>query len=102
MRGTLELLLLQALQDGPSHGYGIARYIQTTTGDVLAVEEGSLYPALHRLEQRGLIAARWTTADSGRKVREYSITADGRRQLSAKRRDWQAFARAMTRMVGGK
>ena len=102
LRGTLELLVLQALDKGPSHGYGIARQIQTATGDVLAVEEGSLYPALHRLEQNGLLIARWTTAESGRRVREYRITEAGRKQLTAKRRDWQVFAKAMSRMVGAK
>jgi transcriptional regulator len=99
LRGTLELLLLQALEPGPSHGYGIARHIQRATGDALAVEEGSLYPALYRLEQNGMVAARWTTAESGRSVREYRITGAGRKQLAAKRRDWQAFVKAMSRMV---
>ena len=102
LKGTLELLLLEALSAGPSHGYGIARHIQSTSGDLLAVEEGSMYPALHRLEERGLVTARWTVAGSGRRVREYVLTRDGRRELEHKRRDWKAFAQAMRLLVGGK
>ena len=99
LRGTLELLLLQALKDDPLHGYAIARHIERSTGDALSVEEGSLYPALHRLEERGLVLAKWTTGDSGRRVRTYSLTAAGRRRLDAQRRDWALFARAVARMV---
>ena len=102
LKGTLELLLLQALSPSPSHGYGIARRIELTTGDALAVEEGSMYPALHRLEARGLVTARWRTAESGRRVREYALSQAGRSELARKRREWRAFAGAVERMVGGR
>lgn len=100
LRGTLELLLLQALSRGPLHGYAIARQIETATGDALGVEEGSLYPALHRLEARGAVTARWSTAaESRRRVRVYALTASGRAQLAAQKRGWRTFARAVARMV---
>jgi PadR family transcriptional regulator len=99
LRGTLELLLLQALNDGPRHGYAIARHIERETGDALRVEEGSLYPALHRLEARGVVRARWSTTDGGRRVRVYSLTTAGRARLADQKRGWTAFARAVNRMV---
>ena len=102
LRGTLELLLLQSLEHAPSHGYGIARRIETATDDALAVEEGSLYPALHRLEDRGLITARWRNTESRRRIREYAITREGRRQLAAKRQDWRKFVSAVARMIGSR
>jgi len=100
LRGTLELLLLQALGGGHKHGYAIARYIESETADVLGVEEGSLYPALHRLEERGLVTARWSKGETGRRVRVYALTAAGRRRLAEQKRDWSAFARAVSRLVG--
>jgi len=100
LRGTLELLLLQALSRGPLHGYAIARHIETATDDALGVEEGSLYPALHRLEARGAVTARWSTAaESRRRVRVYALTPSGRAQLAAQKRGWRTFARAVARMV---
>jgi transcriptional regulator len=99
LRGTLELLLLQALRTGPLHGYAIARHIERVSEDALSVEEGSLYPALHRLEERGLVLAKWTKGDKGRRVRTYSLTAAGRRRLDAQKRDWSLFSRAIARMV---
>ncbi|MEZ5319281.1 MAG: PadR family transcriptional regulator [Vicinamibacterales bacterium] len=99
LRGTLELLLLQALNAEPRHGYAIARHIEQATGDALRVEEGSLYPALHRLEDRGLVGARWSTTDGGRRVRVYSLTKAGRARLADQKRGWTAFARAVDRMV---
>jgi transcriptional regulator len=100
LRGTLELLLLQALSQGPLHGYAIARRIETATGDALGVEEGSLYPALHRLEAREAVTARWATAPgSRRRVRVYALTRKGRARLDAQKKGWRAFSRAVARMV---
>ena len=99
LRGTLDLLLLQALSGGPLHGYAIARHIELETDDALSVEEGSLYPALHRLEDRGLVSARWTT-ENGRRQRVYAVTRAGRKRLAGHRQDWYAFVRAVNRMVG--
>lgn len=100
LRGTLDLLLLQALSAGPLHGYAIAREIERATDDALGVEEGSLYPALHKLERRGLVTARWTRGETGRRVRVYALTSDGRACLQDQKRDWRLFARAVARMVG--
>jgi transcriptional regulator len=99
LRGTLELLLLQALSRGALHGYAVARRIETATGDALSVEEGSLYPALHRLEARGFVSARWSTTDTGRRVRVYSLTKAGRARLLQQKQHWARFARAVGRMV---
>jgi transcriptional regulator len=101
LRGTLDLLLFQALADGPLHGYAIARRVEIATGDALRVEEGSMYPALHRLEEGGLVTARWSTTDRGRRVRVYALTRRGRDRLDVRRQEWLAFARAVTRMVKG-
>jgi transcriptional regulator len=101
LKGTLDLLLMQALSRGPKHGYAIARRIEWETGDALKVEEGSMYPALHRLESLGLVSARWTTTESGRRVRAYALTRAGRTRLQAQRRQWTAFARAVSRMISG-
>jgi transcriptional regulator len=101
LRGTLDLLLLQALADGALHGYAIARRVEIATGDALRVEEGSMYPALHRLEEAGLVTARWSTTDSGRRVRVYALTRKGRDRLDVRRQEWLSFARAVTRMVKG-
>lgn len=101
LRGTLDLLLLQALADSPLHGYAIARRVELATGDALRVEEGSMYPALHRLEEGGLVTARWSTTDSGRRVRVYALTRKGRERLDVRRQEWLSFARAVTRMVKG-
>lgn len=101
LRGTLELLLLQALSKGPLHGYAIARRIEAATDDALSVEEGSMYPALYRLEEQGCISAKWATNDSGRRARVYALTAEGRARLASHRKDWAAFVRAVGLMVGG-
>jgi transcriptional regulator len=100
LRGTLDLLILQALSTRPLHGYAIARRVEVDTSDALSVEEGSLYPALHRLEERGLVTARWTT-DRGRRVRLYALTRAGRKRLTERRQEWLLFARAVGRMIGG-
>ncbi|HEY2825320.1 MAG TPA: PadR family transcriptional regulator, partial [Gemmatimonadales bacterium] len=81
LRGTLDLLVLKALTFGPLHGYGVARWIERATGEALGIEEGSLYPALHRLDERGWVEANWDISDNNRRARFYRLTAKGRAQL---------------------
>jgi transcriptional regulator len=100
LHGTLETLILKTLAAGPRHGYGIARWIEDATGDGLQIEDGSLYPALYRLENRGLIAAGWTTSELGRRVKAYRLTPAGRRKLTKGLRDWQQFAASVARVLG--
>ena len=95
LQGTLDLLLLRTLSAGPQHGHAIAKHIRQTSQDLLQVETGSLYPALHRLEARGWISAEWMLSDKGKRARFYRLTASGRRQLQNEQSKWQAFARAM-------
>ena len=95
LQGTLDLLILRTLLMGPAHGHAIARHIQRTSEELLQVETGSLYPALHRLEAKGWIAASWDLSDKGKRARFYKLTQAGRRQLAAERTKWEAFARAM-------
>jgi PadR family transcriptional regulator PadR len=95
LQGTLDLLILRTLLTGPSHGHAIAKHIQRTSEDLLQVETGSLYPALHRLEAKGWIGASWDLSDKGKRARFYRLTALGRKQLSSEQSKWQAFARAM-------
>jgi transcriptional regulator len=99
LQGTLDLLILRTLLFGPLHGHGIAKHIQRTSEDVLQVEHGSLYPALHRLEQAGRIASRWAPTDRGREMRFYRLTPKGRRQLAVEESRWRQIARAMARML---
>ena len=95
LQGTLDLLILRTLLEGPSHGHAIAKHIQRTSEDLLQVETGSLYPALHRLEAKGWIAASWELSDKGKRARFYRLTARGRKQLVAERSKWEVFSRAM-------
>jgi PadR family transcriptional regulator PadR len=95
LQGTLELLILRTLLAGPTHGHAIAKHIQQTSEDLLQVETGSLYPALHRLEAKGWIAASWELSDKGKRAKYYHLTPLGRKQLVAEQSKWQAFARAM-------
>src|SRR5438067_4013803 len=95
LQGTLHLLILRTLVAGPAHGHAIAKHIQRTSEDLLQVETGSLYPALHRLEAKGWIAASWELSNQGKRARFYRLTPLGRRQLAAERSKWEAFARAM-------
>jgi transcriptional regulator len=90
--GTLGMLVLKALARGPRHGYAIAEWIQETSGDVLRVEEGALYPALHRLELRGLLSAEWGTSDNNRRAKYYDLTAAGRKQLAAETAQWRRLS----------
>jgi PadR family transcriptional regulator PadR len=98
--GTLDLLLLRTLSLGPHHGHGIVRAIETTSGQTLIVDHGSLYPALRRLEERKWIRASWGTSENNRRARYYEITALGRRQLQSEASRWRRIAEAMTRVLG--
>lgn len=95
LQGTLDLLILRTLLAGPSHGHAIAKHIQRTSEELLQVETGSLYPALHRLEAKAWIAASWDLSDKGKRARYYRLTALGRKQLASEHSKWQAFCRAM-------
>ena len=95
LQGTLDLLVLSTLSRGPLHGFGIAQRIQQDSDELLRVEEGSLYPALHRLEQSGLLAGEWGETDNGRRARFYSLTARGRRQLALELDSWQRLSRGV-------
>ena len=96
LQGTLDLLILKTLSWGPTHGYGVARWIQTTADDVLRIEEGSLYPALRRLEDRGLVTSRWATTENNRRARFYALSRAGRAHLRADAGTWLHFAQAVT------
>jgi len=95
LQGNLDLLILRTLLAGPSHGHAIAKHIQRTSEDLLQVETGSLYPALHRLEAKAWIAASWDLSDKGKRARYYRLTALGRKQLASEHSKWQAFYRAV-------
>jgi len=99
LQGTLELLILRTLRFGPLHGHGIAKHIQRTSDDVLQVEHGSLYPALHRLEKDGCISSKWEQTDRGREMRMYRLTAKGRKQLTIEQNQWDVLVRAMARVL---
>ena len=99
LQGTLDLLILKTLSWGKAHGYAIARWIQDTTADVLRIEEGSLYPALHRLEKRGWIESEWGLSENNRRAKYYKLTAHGRQQLRAESSTWAAFSRAVTQVL---
>ena len=91
LQGTLDLLLLKALTCGPMHGYEVSRWIRRITEDALAVEEGALYPALHRLEARGWLVAEWGVTDQGRRAKYYSLTRAGRQQVSRESAVWTRY-----------
>src|ERR1700704_4617395 len=95
LQGTLDVLILRTLLGEPKHGHAIAKHIQTTSEELLQVETGSLYPALHRLEAKGWIAASWELSDKGKRAKYYWLTALGRTKLVSEQSKWQAFARAM-------
>jgi PadR family transcriptional regulator, regulatory protein PadR len=95
MQGTLDLLILRTLRAGAMHGYAIARHIQETSDGCLTVEEGSLYPALHRMERRGWIEAEWGLSETKRKAKYYALTAAGQRQLKAKTKTWKSLVNAI-------
>jgi transcriptional regulator len=95
LRGTLDVLILKALSWGPSHGYDVARWIQSATNDVLEVGEGTLYPALHRLQGRGWVISTWGVSENGRRARYYELTAAGRAQLRVEKATWTRYAHAV-------
>jgi len=99
VQGTLELLILRTLLFGPRHGHGIAKHVQRTSEDVLLVEHGSLYPALHRLEKSGCITSKWEQTERGREMRMYRLTPRGRKQLSVEQGKWDELVRAMARVL---
>ncbi|MGH9412500.1 MAG: PadR family transcriptional regulator [Terriglobales bacterium] len=102
LRGTLDLLVLKTLETlGPLHGYGIARRIEQVSEDLLAINQGTLYPALLRLEQRGWIRSEWGASENNRRARYYSLTAAGRKQLTTEAREWQQMAALMARVLEG-
>ena len=97
--GTLDMLILKAVSRGPMHGYSVAQYIQQASQEVLRVEEGALYPALHRLEVRGWLKAEWGTSDNNRRAKFYRLTALGRRELDNEAQYWYRVAAAVTRVM---
>ncbi|HEX2187336.1 MAG TPA: PadR family transcriptional regulator [Longimicrobiaceae bacterium] len=99
LQGTLELLVLKTLSWGPMHGYGIASWIESATGDVLRVEEGSLYPALYRMARKGWIRGEWGTSENNRRAKYYQLTPEGRRQLAEQSTGWQRLAAAVSQAV---
>jgi PadR family transcriptional regulator len=99
LQGTLDMLLLKVVSLGPLHGYGILLRLRQISKEALQVPQGSLYPALYRLEQRGWIAAEWGASDKKRKAKYYRLTAAGRKQLKAERKEWKRLARAITTIL---
>src|SRR3954470_6571729 len=95
LQGTLDLLILQTLQWGPQHGYGISQAIRLKSGELFDVETGSLYPALHRLERRGWISSDWKTSENKQRVKQYRLTASGKKQLANERSRWDRLAAAI-------
>jgi transcriptional regulator len=96
LRGTLDMLVLRALTWGSAHGYGIARWIEFATGDVLGVGEGTLYPALHRLEEKGWVVSEWGVSENNRRAKYYTLTAPGRAQLRTETASWKRYAGAIS------
>ena len=99
LQGTLDMLILKALSLGPLHGYGIAQRLMQTSGDVLRVEEGSLYPALYRIERRGWITAEWGTSDNNLRAKFYKLTRAGRKQLEVEEANWERLAGAVFKVL---
>jgi PadR family transcriptional regulator, regulatory protein PadR len=99
LQGTLDLLILRTLVFGPSHGHAIAKHIRKLSQDVLQIETGSLYPALHRLEAQGWISAQWEISDKGKRAKYYRLTRSGRKQLVAEQSKWEQLSIAMARVL---
>jgi PadR family transcriptional regulator PadR len=98
-QGTLDLLILRTLSLGPEHGWGISERVQQMSRDVLCIQQGSLYPALHRLERRGWIKAEWGTSDNNRRAKFYELTASGRKQLQTERDEWNKLTAAVAQVL---
>ena len=101
LQGTLDMLLLKALALEPLHGYAIAHRVQQLSQEALRVEEGSLYPALHRMEERGLLESEWGVSENNRRARYYKLTRKGRRQLETEAAEWRRLSLAISRVMGG-
>jgi PadR family transcriptional regulator, regulatory protein PadR len=99
LQGTLNMLILQTLRWGPQHGHGIGQAIKQSSADLLQIERGSLYPALHRLEEQGLVASEWKASELNRRAKYYRLTAAGRRQLVAEQSKWKLLVKAITRVM---
>jgi PadR family transcriptional regulator len=99
LQGTLDVLILKALSWGPLHGYAVVRWIGQRTEDALRIEEGALYPALHRMEQRGWIEAEWGVSENNRRAKFYRLTDEGRRQLHSEAVSWQRYAEAVGKVL---
>ncbi|HKV62013.1 MAG TPA: PadR family transcriptional regulator [Candidatus Acidoferrum sp.] len=99
LQGTLALLVLKTLARGPLHGYGITLHIQMVSKDFLRVEEGSLYPALHRMEQDGCVSAEWGVSENNRRARYYRLTAKGRKQLAEEEKNWERLTQAVAHVL---
>jgi PadR family transcriptional regulator, regulatory protein PadR len=98
-QGTLDLLILRTLSRGPEHGWGISERVQQMSSDVLCIQQGSLYPALHRLERRGWIKAEWGTSDNNRRAKFYELTSDGLKQLETEKEEWNKLAAAVAQVL---
>lgn len=101
LKGTLDVLILKTLSAGPTHGYGISRWIRERTGGALGVEDAALYQALHRLEDKGLVASEWGVSENNRRARYYRLTSGGRKRLAAEDRTWRRYASAVFRVLDG-
>jgi transcriptional regulator len=101
IRGTLDLMILRVLQLGPMHGWGITELIEARSRDLLSVNQGSLYPALYRMVEEGLVASEWRTTENNRKARYYRLTGRGRAQLARERASWQRLSRGVNLVLGG-
>jgi len=99
LQGTLDVLILKALAKGAMHGYGVAEWIHESSQDVLRVEEGALYPALHRLELKGLLSSEWGTSDNNRRAKYYALTAGGRKRLAEETEYWRRMSGAVARVL---
>jgi PadR family transcriptional regulator, regulatory protein PadR len=99
LQGTLDLLVLKTLALGPLHGWGVSKRLRELSSDVLAVGQGSLYPALYRLEDRGWITAEWGTSPEGKRAKFYTLTREGRKQFAAERSQWQLFSSAVEQVL---
>ena len=99
LQGTLDVLVLRALSFGPMHGYAVARWLQDVTDDVLQIEEGSLYPSLHRMERKGWIESEWGLSENNRRAKYYTLTSQGRKELRAESSTWSVFSQAVSKVL---
>ncbi len=99
LQGTLDVMILKALSWGPMHGFAVAKWVRTTTDDVLQIDDGALYPALHRMEHRGLIDADWDLTENKRRAKYYRLTAKGRQELRARSSIWDRYASAVSKVI---